>query len=698
VVALLGPLAVWLVGRPSGVSAETFSASANITAPPDGDVNPIPQYAFIAADASDIASNVAEDLAASDPILGYAEADIQRIVSIKPLADISILTIAVKGQPSEIAARHVVERFAFHLVAHINNGRQAEIDESTTVLTSRETALRSQIATLNADLTAARSRFTPAQIDAGVTPDPAKDVELTVAKDSLGRVLAEIDALKEESDKAGTRLRASLSYVSADATESTPLGLKARLLLATALGLGFGAGLAFALHRFDTRIYNRREAEAAFGLPVLAEIPPVGWLQRRSWQLIARSRPEDPASEAYRLLRSSLAQAARSLPGRGGQGTDGAGENGVVLLVTSVSEHVGKTTTVANLAVAAVDSRKKVLVVSADLRRPTLQSFFGTIPGPGLTDAVDEMEDSGLAAVDLDSYLVPTAVLGATLFRSGHPVPHPGERLALAQPFIQQARTRFDLVIIDTPAMLLGNDVNELLPAVDLVLLVAKAGLTTREEADWSRETAQRLQAPLCGIALVGANSDLQRRGRLSGLFDPIARRIRPRSRVWGERVPPVEPKPAPAPAPNPEQEREQEQEPVSVHPAAPVEVVPVETAASESGARLFGPSDLVVSAPGPSHDMDVLAAMTIQVPAGMAHHGLATVQAASAPSPPLPPSNGPNGAETPRPSAMSEPGAISAPDFLASFGSPDADGQDQPAADLDAQHQSVGGPADVEN
>ncbi|MEZ5409737.1 MAG: hypothetical protein R2761_17040 [Acidimicrobiales bacterium] len=266
---------------------------------------------------------------------------------------------------------------------------------------------------------AAQSRLTPAEVSAGVSPDPVKQTEIDVALDSLSRVLAERDSLQEELEKGTTELRATTTNVQADPTSAAPLGLTARLLLAIVLGLTFGSGLALGLHRFDTRLYGRKDAEAAFGLPVLAEIPKIHWLRRRSSQLIARSHPEAPASEAYRLLRSSLAQAARLLPG----GPEASERVGTVVLVTSVSEGAGKSSTVANLAVAAVDARKQVLVVSADLRQPMIHTYLGAAPGPGLTDAVDRIEEDGIERVEFVDFLGATTVRGTTILRSGHPVP-----------------------------------------------------------------------------------------------------------------------------------------------------------------------------------------------------------------------------------------------------------------------------------
>ena len=137
--------------------------------------------------------------------------------------------------------------------------------------------------------------------------------------------------------------------------------------------------LAFGLHRFDARLFTRRDAEAAFSLPVLAEIPKVPWRKRRGHKIITHESPTHKAAEAYRVLRSGIARARAVQTAEPSMPQPDAG---AVVLVTSASAAVGKTSTVANLAVAATDAGSSVLVVSGDLRQPPSTSTSRSTTAP----------------------------------------------------------------------------------------------------------------------------------------------------------------------------------------------------------------------------------------------------------------------------------------------------------------------------
>ncbi|MDH3678878.1 MAG: AAA family ATPase [Acidimicrobiia bacterium] len=511
-------LAVWTVGRPGPPSDATYSGSLTLTANEDSSRSdrdaddPISFYTFVVAETPQIASRVAEDL--GEDIYDNEVTTTDGLVdslSVTELIEISTMTIALESQPNEEIAVEALDRFGFHLVEYATALWLADYDSQLETLDAREVELRETIAVLTAELDVLSEELTEDEQRAGVSPDLIKTAERTVALESLAIVISDAAALRSLSADEKVPLRVSSPpAVFADPMPAQPLGFRSRLILATILGALLGIGLTFALHRFDTRLFNRKDTETAFDMPVLAEVPKVRWWRRRGFQLITAADPGARASEAYRLLRSSIARLHRlrlAVP------DDASDDKGTVILVASASDGVGKSSTAANLAVAAVDAGQKALVVGADLRQPTIHRFFDVTSVLGLTDCVDELEAKGIDQVDLDRYLVSTSVGGVTLLGSGHQVPNPGERLAAARPVIERLRERFDVVIIDSPPMLVGNDVNEIVPYVDLMVLVARVGTTTIEEAQWSRETAERIQAPVCGVALVGSTSGIQQRG-----------------------------------------------------------------------------------------------------------------------------------------------------------------------------------------
>ena len=505
-------IAVYLAGRPSGAVGDTYGGrvALSILDSDDGGES-VDFYSFVTNQTDDIAIPVAEDL--GEGVYGRTPTiDVLRLtVAASTIPELGTITIDVASQPDEDTAALVLEKYSEYLIEYSRDRRVSEHEEDLARLAAREVAVRERIAALSASLDALRARQSLEDQQAGRSLDPVLEAELSSSLSSLQTILAENDRLSglTESDLTPLSVTSPPSVVVEERPPS-PLSFRARLLLAVVLAGLLGVVLAFALDRVDTRLHDRKTTEAAYGLPVFATVPPLSWRRRRGHQILADTHPGAAVSEAYRLLRSNLARARRlQLAATGSQLEQASG--GTVVLVGSASERSGKTTAVANLAAAAVDAGRSVLVVNADLRQPAVQLYFGVKERVGLTDAVDAIEESPSAGIDLGRYTQTTSVEQVDLLPSGHPVSNPGERLSLARPLFEQARARYELILVDTPAMLAGNDVSELMPFVDLVLVVAKAGSTTIEEGQWTAEIVERLQAPACGVALIGAHSDLER-------------------------------------------------------------------------------------------------------------------------------------------------------------------------------------------
>src|SRR5262249_4558026 len=148
------------------------------------------------------------------------------------------------------------------------------------------------------------------------------------------------------------------------------------------LGLLLAIGIALLRERLDRRILTRADAEAAFHLPVLAEVPQITKSDQRDTSLVAESAPLSRFAEAFRAVRSSVlftwaalgADTASSGAGAR-QSSNGNGANGdtlfepeggepLVVMVTSASPGDGKTTSTANLAVVFAEAGSSVLVVN----------------------------------------------------------------------------------------------------------------------------------------------------------------------------------------------------------------------------------------------------------------------------------------------------------------------------------------------
>lgn len=207
--------------------------------------------------------------------------------------------------------------------------------------------------------------------------------------------------------------------------------------------------------------------------------------EERSSTLITISNPRSPISEAFRTLRTNLEFTSLDKPLRS-------------MVVTSAAPEEGKSTTLANLAVAIAQAGKKVILVDCDLRRPALHQIFNARPTPGFTDM---MRDDGLMN---KPPLQETAVSNLWLLTSGTIPPNPSELLASRRmgDVIAALQQHADIVLFDAPPVIAVTDAAVLSSKVDAVLLVISAGKTKREHAKKAKVLLDKVNAHLIGTVL----------------------------------------------------------------------------------------------------------------------------------------------------------------------------------------------------
>ncbi len=275
-----------------------------------------------------------------------------------------------------------------------------------------------------------------------------------------------------------------------------------RLAIGAALGLLGGIALALVLERFDRKITTWRTAEELLPYPLLAEIPRM----RMSRQLAVVDRPTSREADAFRLLASATVHAieqARTVR------TEGNGHGAIpetpMLAVTSAVRSEGKSMISANLAAALGEMGKKVIVMTADLRSPTIHRYFDSPGSPGVVDAVNDW--AGLAG--FRSIRHATKAPGVSVIPRGSSSSRPAALLATeeVQKLLRYARAECDVLIVDTPALLISGDAVPLMQDADGVLLIARVGKTSIDAAQRVSETLARLGAPVVGFTLNGAKS-----------------------------------------------------------------------------------------------------------------------------------------------------------------------------------------------
>ena len=208
---------------------------------------------------------------------------------------------------------------------------------------------------------------------------------------------------------------------------------------------------------------------------------------RLSPMFVAATAPGSAAAEHYRLLRTRL------------EGKEN-GRRTQLLLVTSPRMGDGKTTTSGNLALTmAQEFQQRVVLIEADLRRPSLGDLFGLPAGPGLVDVL-------LGGASLESALVQIPGQPLFLLPGGMPAPRSAGLLesSMMQRTLDTLRGRFDRIVMDAPPITVA-DTHVLSRMADGILFVVRAGVTPRSAVE--RALAETDTAKLLGIVLNDSES-----------------------------------------------------------------------------------------------------------------------------------------------------------------------------------------------
>jgi capsular exopolysaccharide synthesis family protein len=239
-------------------------------------------------------------------------------------------------------------------------------------------------------------------------------------------------------------------------------------LIATGGFIGLVAGLGFimALYFMDTSLRTVSQAEATLGLPVIAAVPILTESDGRS-VLPTFTDPQSFVAESFRGLRASLILHDREHPLK-------------MILVGSAIPGEGKSFCAANLAVAFAQAGLKTLLIDADLRLPTMHTYFNITPtaAPGGFPEVLSGRKT-LAAAAIVSQ-IPNLFLLVTVNAADAPAELlSGIRLPL---LLEEAVKTYDRVVIDSAPLNAVSDTMLILPKADAILLVVRAGQTPAGE------------------------------------------------------------------------------------------------------------------------------------------------------------------------------------------------------------------------
>ncbi len=276
-------------------------------------------------------------------------------------------------------------------------------------------------------------------------------------------------------------------------TEIDPRG-RLNILLGALLGLILGTGAAFFLEYLDRTIRTSADVESFLGIPALgiiprlrrvAEMKDAGAAEGGSAPMVVALDPLDPAAEAYRNLRMNLT--FRTAEGSGLR----------TVLFTSPGPSEGKSTTALNFSVMLAQQGQRVLLLDADLRRPSLHRALDVLREPGLTNIL-------LGDAEAREAIRPSVLPNLDFLPSGPFPPNPSELLnsASMKRLLEVLEGKYAHVVLDSPPVLAVTDASVLGSYSDGVVMVLRSGETEQRAAERAVDQLKRIGVRIFGAVL----------------------------------------------------------------------------------------------------------------------------------------------------------------------------------------------------
>ena len=510
---MVAALSVAVVGTQLIPPAYTATATVRILTIKQGGVDYLQRDIQYAERLMNTYATVAESTAVRDELAQRLERDTLPAIQVEILANTELLQITVEDSDPVLAAETA------NTLADILVDRSDELYTGDTRLPSE--IIGDQLRVVENELLDATVRYESLQVQGDASPQ-----EIELARQTVELKQSQYAALLSQYERTRTTeavLRNSASIVNSAFVPTTPSkpNLKLNLALGLAGGIAAGLGLAFVFENLDRRLYTTDEIKAAAKLPLAGTIPAAR--SRRRDRLFG---PDSIEHEAFKRMAARLIPphvdenqltrikgigpvisqklnaagietlvqlatiSADNLRGMldlpeqqagnianwieqarrlAQQQANQTSETPRTFLITSAKPGEGKSTVAANLAAAAAHLRRRVLLVDADLRLPTLHKTFDVDNQVGLTSYLSNK-------ASLDDVIRASRVPGLFLLTSGPPAPDPTELLgsSLMSGLIRQLMQRYDIVVVDSPALLAVTDTAVMTPIFEAVLLVVR--------------------------------------------------------------------------------------------------------------------------------------------------------------------------------------------------------------------------------
>ncbi|MFD1772539.1 CpsD/CapB family tyrosine-protein kinase [Paenibacillus rhizophilus] len=206
--------------------------------------------------------------------------------------------------------------------------------------------------------------------------------------------------------------------------------------------------------------------------------------QSKQRHLITVTNPRSTVSEAFRALRTNIDFSS-------------VDDKIQVIMVTSSGPEEGKSTVTANLAAAYAQADKKVVLIDADMRKPTGHRTFSLSNRYGLSSLLSQQ-------ANLDEVIQGSEVPNLSIITSGPIPPNPAEMLASNRmsAVLQELRQRFDIILIDTPPLLAVTDAQIMATKSDGVIMVVSYGRVKRDIAVKAKANLDRVGCRVLGVVM----------------------------------------------------------------------------------------------------------------------------------------------------------------------------------------------------
>ncbi len=360
---------------------------------------------------------------------------------------------------------------------------------SYTEIIKGETLAQRTVDRLNLDMSASalqKKVQATSKLDTVLVNVKVTDVSPVRARDIANALSDEFVVMVRELEtpSPGVRPDARVIVEQRASIPESPITPKKRrnIALGLAAGLTLGIGLALLRELLDNTVKDRETLEQIAGVGMVGSVPLDK--DRREQPAISFDTDNSGIAEAFRKIRTNLQFLAVDNPPR-------------VIVVTSSAPSEGKTTTAINIALALAEAEHNVVLVDGDMRRPSLAKYLDLVSSVGFSTVLS-------GAAPLADVLQQTKYPRLTVLAAGPTPPNPSELLGsqVAGKVLEDLRSQFDYVIIDSSPLLAVTDGAILATQADGTLLIARFGETKRDQLAHATGILNDVGAALLGAVV----------------------------------------------------------------------------------------------------------------------------------------------------------------------------------------------------